>query len=414
MVWGLTGAAQQMRDRTLEFCRTHLPEDIRHKVRTGAVLEKGDYVRWQKIMHAQGFMGGHWPRAHGGQGWSPLERWVAEQAMAEAGAPWLIPTGVAYVGPVLYTFGSAEQQARFLPPILTSDHWWAQGYSEPDAGSDLAALRTRAERHGDSYRVTGRKLWTTYAHWADWIFCLVRTGRSARPQDGISFLLIDMTSPGITVRPIRTIDGAHHVNEVTFDAVEVPVENRVGEEGAAWTYSKFLLAHERLISGETGKARRLLAGARAIAGQIREGGRPLAEDPGIARRLAEAEIALRSLEAVCLRLLEAAEADRAPGLEANIMKVRGTELIQQIQDLAVDCLGRRGLWFDPETLAAAARLPAAATPEALAAANIPAPDGLEPACAGALGEFLMGRAYTIWGGSNEIQRNILVRAALSP
>ncbi|MGY6632173.1 MAG: acyl-CoA dehydrogenase family protein [Alkalilacustris sp.] len=397
MVWGLTGAAQQMRDRTLEFCDAQLPDEIRRKVLAGEVLAKADYVRWQKIMHRHGFMGGHWPRAHGGQGWSPLERWVAEQAMAEAGAPWLIPTGVAYVGPVLYTFGSAAQQARFLPPILTSDHWWAQGYSEPEAGSDLAALRTRADRSGDRYVVTGRKLWTTYAHWADWIFCLARTGRGERPQEGISFLLIDMTSPGITVRPIRTIDGAHHVNEVVFDAVEVPAENLVGEEGAAWTYSKFLLAHERLISGETGKARRLLAGTRAIAEGLSEGGRPLAEDPSIARRLAEAGIALRSLEAVCVRLLEAAEGARAPGLEANIMKLRGTELLQQIQDLAVDCLGRRGLWFDPTAPADAA-----------------GPMGLAPACAGALGEFLLGRAYTIWGGSNEIQRNILVRAALNP
>ena len=400
MVWGLPGAAQDMRDRTMEFCRAHLPDDIRHKVVSGAALGRDDYVRWQKIMHAHGFMGGHWPRAQGGQGWSPLQRWVAEQAMAEAGAPWLIPTGVAYVGPVLYTFGSAAQQARFLPPILSSDHWWAQGYSEPEAGSDLAALRTRAERHGDSYVVTGRKLWTTYAQWADWIFCLVRTGRGARPQEGISFLLIDMATPGITVRPIRTIDEAHHVNEVTFDAVEVPVENLVGEEGAAWTYSKFLLAHERLISGETGKARRLLAGARRIAAETCEGGRPLTDDPAIARRLTEAEIALRSLEAVCVRLLEAAEGDRAPGLEANIMKLRGTELIQQIQDLTVDCLGRRGMWFDPQALAAGT--------------NTPAPAGMDMADAGAIGEFLMGRAYTIWGGSNEIQRNILVRAALDP
>ena len=400
MVWGLPDAAQRMRERTLDFCRAHLPDDIRRKVLDGQVLHQDDYVRWQKVMHAHGFMGGHWPRDHGGQGWSPLERWVAEQAMAEAGAPWLIPTGVAYVGPVLYTFGSAGQQARFLPPILTSDHWWAQGYSEPEAGSDLAALRTRAERRGDRYVVTGRKLWTTYAQWADWIFCLVRTGRGDRPQEGISFILIDMTSPGITVRPIRTIDGAHHVNEVTFDAVEVPVDNLVGEEGAAWTYSRFLLGHERLISGETGKARRLLAGTRAVAAQLSEGGRPLADDPAIARRLTDADIALRSLEAVCVRLLEAAEGDRAPGLEANIMKLRGTELIQQIQDLAVDCLGRRGLWFDPD-----------APP---LGPNAAGPEGLEAACAGALGEFLLGRAYTIWGGSNEIQRNILVRAALSP
>lgn len=395
MVWGLPEGAQKMRDRTFEFCRNHLPAEIREKVEAGAGLEKADYVRWQKIMHAHGFMGGHWPREFGGQGWSPLERWVAEQAMAEAGAPWLIPTGVAYVGPVIYTFGSEAQKQRFLPPILSTDEWWAQGYSEPNAGSDLAALKTRARREGDSYIVSGRKIWTTFAHWSDWIFCLVRTSEGERPQDGISFLLVDMNAPGISVRPIHTIDEQHHVNEVVFDNVEVPVSNRVGEEGKAWAYSKFLLAHERLISGETGKARRLLAQLRRIMAESQEGGRPLSEDPGISRRFAECEIALRGLEAVCVRLLEAAEGDRVPGIEANIMKLRGTELIQQIQDLTMDCLARRGLRFEP------------AAPEALT--NARASDH-----SGAVGEFLHGRAYTIWGGSNEIQRNILVRAAMNP
>ena len=396
MAWALPSEAQSLRERAFSFCDAHLPDDIRRKVAQGLHLGKDDFVRWQRIMHTEGWMGGHWPRAYGGQDWSPLQRWVAEQTMAEAGSPWLIPTGVAYVGPVIYTFGNDAQKARFLPSILSSDHWWAQGYSEPGAGSDLASLKTRAERCGSRYVVNGQKTWTTYAHFADWIFCLVRTADSGRPQDGISFLLIDMTSRGITVRPIRTIDGHHHVNEVFFEDVEVPVENLVGEENRAWAYGKFLLGHERLIAGETGKARRLLRRVRALAAELSEAGRPLSQDPDIARRLADAEIALRSLEAVCVRLLASADEDSPPGVEANIMKIRGTEILQDIQDIAVDCLARRGLWFDPKAL------------EPHWNGTGPGP---EPA-PGLLGEFLLGRAYTIWGGSNEIQRNILAKAAM--
>ena len=396
MVTGLPKQAADLREQAIAFCRTELPADIARKVERGHHLDKQDYVAWQKIMHAHGWMGGHWPRAHGGRGWSPIERWTVEQAMAEAGAPWLIPTGVAYVGPVIYTFGSAAQKARFLPPILSSDHWWAQGYSEPGAGSDLAALKTRARRDGERYLVTGQKIWTTYAHWSDWIFCLVRTDTGGRPQDGISFLLIDMRSPGITVRPITTIDEHHHVNEVFFDEVAVPAENLVGEENKAWAYGKFLLSHERLISGETGKARRLLAAVRRLAGEIREAGRPLGADPEIARRLTDCEIGLKTLEAVCVSLLEQADGDSPPGVEANIMKIRGTELLQQLHELAADCLARRGLWFDPEALEPSWNGPQVG------------PEG----GAGMLGEFLLGRAYTIWGGSNEVQRNILTKAAL--
>jgi len=396
MLWGLPDNAAALREKVLAFCEAELPDDIKRKVALGHHIEKDDFVRWQKIMHRHGFMGGHWPKAYGGQDWSPIERWVAEQTMAEAGAPWLIPTGVAYVGPVIYTFGSDAQKERFLPPILSTDHWWAQGYSEPGAGSDLAALKTKAQRQGDSYIVNGQKIWTTYAQWADWIFCLVRTETGGRPQDGISFLLIDMTSPGIEVRPIQTIDEHHHVNEVFFDNVSVPAENLVGEENKAWAYSKFLLGHERLISGETGKTRRLLRTAKEIAAEIEEGGKPLSENPEIAARLTDCEIALRSLEGVCVRLLSQADGDNPPGVEANIMKVLGTELLQKIQDLMADCVARRGLPFDPAMLD-----PGWNGPTVGPAAG-----------SGMLSEFLLGRATTIWGGSNEIQRNILAKAAL--
>lgn len=384
------------REDARAFCRTDLPADIRRKVELNLSLEKDDHRRWQKILHAQGWMGGHWPKAHGGQGWKPLQRWLFEQTLAEEGAPWLIPLGVAYVGPVLYTFGSAEQQKRFLPGILSADEFWAQGYSEPGAGSDLAGLRTRAERRGDHYVLNGQKTWTTYAQWADWMFCLARTEAGERPQDGVSFLLVDMHAPGVTVRPIPTMDGKHHVNDVFFDDVRVPAENLVGQEGKAWAYAKFLLVQERLISAETGKARHLLGRVRAAAEEIREGGQPLARQDSFDRALAEVEIDIRALEAVCLRLLGRTEGDVPTGVEANLLKIRGTEIEQAITELMIACMARRGLPFDPTAFK-----PDWNGPEI-------GPEG----AVGMAGEFLHYRAATIYGGSSEIQRGIIAKQGL--
>lgn len=384
------------RDEVRAFCRAELPADIRRKVELNLSLEKSDYRRWQKILHARGWMGGHWPKQHGGQGWKPLQRWLFEQALAEEGAPWLIPLGVAYVGPVLYTFGSEAQQKRFLPNILSADEFWAQGYSEPNAGSDLAGLRTRAERRDDHYVLNGQKTWTTYAHWADWMFCLARTEAGERPQDGVSFLLVDMHAPGVTVRPIATMDGKHHVNEVFFDDVHVPAENLVGQEGKAWAYAKFLLVQERLISAETGKARNLLGRVRRAAEEVMEGGAPLARQDGFDRARAEVEIDIRALEAVCLRLLGRTEGDVPTGVEANLLKIRGTEIEQAITELMISVMARHGLPFDPAAFKGDWNEPEIG------------PEG----GVGLLGEFLYYRAATIYGGSNEIQRGIIAKQGL--
>jgi len=385
---GLDSETRAFRDEVLAFCRDHLPADIRRKVELHLELERDDYTRWQKVLHARGWMGNFWPVEHGGLGWGPHKRWIFEQACMESGAPWLVPMGVAYVAPVIYTFGTAAQQRRFLPGIQSGDDFWCQGYSEPNAGSDLANLKTRAERDGDHYLVNGQKMWTTYAQWADWIFCLARTNSGGKPQQGLSFLLIDMKSPGITVRPIRTIDTVHHVNEVFFDNVRVPVENLVGEDGKGWDYAKFLLVTERLIAAETGKARLLLR-------QLKTVGRQLSANDFFARRVAEAEIDLRTLEAVCHRLLGRAEEGADPGVAANMLKIRGTELLQKINELTMDVLSQRGVPFDPQAL----------RPHWNGAPSMTEDSGMAY-------EFLHGRATTIWGGSNEIQRTIIAKQGL--
>ncbi|MGQ3355792.1 MAG: acyl-CoA dehydrogenase family protein [Phreatobacter sp.] len=384
------------REEVRSFCREALPQDIRRKVAENLALERADHQRWQKILHGRGWMGGHWPLAHGGKAWKPLQRWLFEQTLAEEGAPWLIPMGVAYVGPVIYSFGSEAQKRRFLPPILSADHFWAQGYSEPNAGSDLAGLKTRAERHGDHYVVNGQKTWTTYAQWADWIFCLARTEAGDRPQDGVSFLLIDMASPGVTVRPIGTMDGKHHVNEVFFDNVRVPAENLVGEEGKAWRYAKFLLVQERLIAAETGRIRHLLAGLRAVAASVQEAGRPLGQAPAFAARIADIAIDLAALEAVCARLLAHADGDAPGGVEVNMLKIRSSELQQRVTEEMVRALGRLGIPFDP------ADLDPGATP----------PADWPRGATGMASEFMYLRAATIYGGSNEIQRGIIAKQGL--
>ncbi|OKO78291.1 acyl-CoA dehydrogenase family protein [Bradyrhizobium sp. AS23.2] len=387
---------EQFREEVRAFCRQALPADIRRKVAFNLTLERSDHARWQKILHGRGWMGGHWPREWGGQGWKPLQRWLFEQTLAEEGAPWLIPMGVAYVGPVIYTFGSEDQKCRFLPSILSADHFWAQGYSEPNAGSDLAGLKTRAERRGDHFVVNGQKTWTTYAHWADWMFCLTRTESGARPQDGVSFLLIDMKTPGITVRPIATMDGKHHVNEVFFDNVRVPVENLVGEEGKAWRYAKFLLVQERLIAAETGRIRHLLEGLRAAAEAVQEAGVPLTKSPAFAARIADLEIELAALEAVCARLLAKADGDAPGGVEVNLLKIRSSELQQRVTEEMIRALGRLGIPFDPANLDAGANLQPLL------------PEG----AAGMASEFMHLRAATIYGGSNEIQRGIIAKQGL--
>jgi alkylation response protein AidB-like acyl-CoA dehydrogenase len=396
MTSSTTDEIASFRQEVRDFVAAELPSDLRQRVLLGKALEKDDYIRWQKILYRRGWIAGHWPKHLGGCDWTPLQRWIFEEETTQAGAPWVVPFGINYVGPVIYTFGNEQQKQQHLPGILTSDVFWCQGYSEPNAGSDLAGLQTRARRDGDDYIVRGQKIWTSYAHWADWVFCLVRTAEGGKPQEGISFLLIDMRSPGITVRPIITIDMGHHVNEVFFDDVRVPAANLVGQESGGWTYAKFLLANERVLIAEVGKLKRLFRQLRAMAADTFEAGQPLLQDPSFGRKVTELSIGIRVLEAMCIRQLGAGSADAPPGVEASVLKIRGSELFQDVTQLMVEVQARRGLPYQTEALS-------------------PNWNGAEIGAAGAPGmmrEYLFGRAATIYGGSNEIQRNVIAKAAL--
>lgn len=388
-------AAEAFRAEVSAFGET-IPAGLRHKVRNNLLLEKEDYVEYLQLLDRWGWAVGHWPKEYGGCGWSPLERYIFEEETSRAGAPWLIPFGVNYVGPIIYTFGTERQKQRFLPPIRHSTEWWAQGYSEPAAGSDLAALRTRAVRDGDHYVVNGQKIWTTYVQWADWIFCLVRTSQEDRPQNGISFLLVDMNSPGITVRPIETMDGYRHVNEVFFDDVRVPVENLVGQEGKGWGYGKVLLAGERVLVAETGRSSRQVAKLEQLASRPSSNGERLIDDPRFRRRISELKLRLLVLQAACYQSAADAGSDGNPGAEASLLKLRGSELQQDIAEASLDALGAAGMIFDPACVEGAGAAPAEGPFEA----------------PGIVRDHLHGRATTIYGGSNEIQRNILAKGVL--
>jgi alkylation response protein AidB-like acyl-CoA dehydrogenase len=385
---------RQFRREIRSVCERILPPELRTKVESGLHLEKSDYVRWEKLLAAQGWLVGHWPKECGGLGWTPLQRYIFLEETSRMGAPKTTPFGVNYVGPVIYRYGSAEQKQRFLPGIRNVECWWAQGYSEPGAGSDLAALTTRAVRDGDCYRVSGQKTWTTAAHWADMMFCLVRTAETGKPQEGISFLLIDMKSPGISIRPIVTLDLCHDLNEVFLDDVVVPVANRVGDEGAGWSYGKFLLGNERMTTiGAVGYAQGMMGRLRDLSERVREGGRPIAERPGFVRRRAELEISLAVLEAMCVKQAEAAVAGATPGVEASILKLRSTQLTQAIAQATADVLMRVGLPYDPAVLSGDV-----------------AADALNST--GLLRRHLIGRASTIFGGAAEVQKNIIAKSAL--
>jgi alkylation response protein AidB-like acyl-CoA dehydrogenase len=345
-------------------------------------------VEWQRRLFERGWVAPGWPRAWGGCEWSPTQRYIYELERSAIGVPDVLPFGLKMVGPVIFKFGTDEQKARFLPRILRGQDWWCQGYSEPGAGSDLAALKTRADRIGDAYIVNGSKIWTTYAQHADWMFCLVRTEASARRQDGISFLLIDMKTPGIRVSPIVSIDGVHSLNEVFFDEVRVPVANRIGEQDKGWTYAKSLLAHERTAIAGVGDSKRRVQRLRELARRETQLGRPLLDDPLFRARLADIEIELMALETTELRALCEASKGRGPGAESSLLKIKGTELQQAIQQLTMDLAGLYG-----------AVLPGGA--------HSGHDFGDEARRA-----FMYGRASTIYGGSNEVQKNITAKAVL--
>ena len=297
-----TDEEQSFREEVRSFLRDKLSPDISGKVLAGYELGREEHLRWQRRLHERGWGGMSWPVEFGGPGWNSVQQYIFEEESALAGGPRLIPFGTKMVAPVIMAFGTAAQQQRFLPKISAGEEWWCQGYSEPGAGSDLASLKTRAVRDGDHYVVDGQKTWNTLGQYADWIFCLVRTDAHAKQQSGITFLLIDMKSPGITVRPIMLLDGGHEVNEIWFENVRVPVENRIGEENRGWTYAKFLLGHERTNIAGIGIAKRELARIKRIAASERRHGRPLIEDPLFAAQIAQVEIDLWALEITNLRV----------------------------------------------------------------------------------------------------------------
>ncbi|TCO71078.1 acyl-CoA dehydrogenase family protein [Chromatocurvus halotolerans] len=348
-------------------------------------------IDWQRRLYDKGWIAPGWPKEYGGAEWTPTQNFIYETERAAAGVRDVIPFGLKMVGPVIYTFGNDEQKARFLPRILRSEDWWCQGYSEPGAGSDLAALKTRADLDGDAYVVNGAKIWTTYAQHSDWIFCLVRTSNEGKKQQGISFLLIDMASEGVKVNPITTIDNHHSLNEVEFNNVRVPVANLIGEQDKGWTYAKALLAHERTSIAGVADSRRALAELRRFAEQEVNAGKRKIDDPLFQKRLSDIEIELMALEYTDLRVLASVAAGGAPGAESSLLKIKGTEIQQAIQGLRMDLAGYyQGV------------LPTDLDPQAL---------GHEFGSS-ARQAYMYGRAATIYGGSNEVQKNIIAKAVL--
>ena len=382
------------RDRVRAFLDASLPADLQQKVRKQLRLAKDDYVRWHKILAKQGWVAPGWPVEYGGPGWTAVQRHIWEEECGRAGTPPVLPFGVNMVAPVIMAFGSEEQKAYYLPRILSCEDWWCQGYSEPGAGSDLASLKTTAVREGDHYIVNGQKTWTTLGQHADMIFCLVRTDTTVRKQEGISFLLIDMHSPGITVRPIIMLDEDHEVNEVFFDNVKVPVQNLVGQENKGWTYAKYLLGHERTGIAAVGRSKRELAALKALAATQSKNGRPLIEDPLFAAKVATLEIELMALEMTVLRVL--AQANKVPGPEASVLKVRGTDIQQMLSELMMEAVGPAAMPFDPAYL------------EGESAHSVSGDDAAAPLAS----HYFNFRKTSIYGGSNEIQRNIITQMIL--
>mgnify|MGYP003322499767 FL=1 len=384
------------REEVRAFIRDNLPNDIAESVSRGHALSKHDIQRWQRILYDQGWAAPAWPEEFGGPGWNATQRYIFDEVMAEFDTPETVPFGMLMVGPLIFTFGTQAQKDRFLPKILTGEEWWCQGYSEPGSGSDLASLQVKAERDGEHYVVNGTKTWNSLAHMADWVFCLVRTSNEGKQQEGISFLLIDMNTPGIEPKPIISIDGAHHLNMTYYTDVRVPLENRIGEENKGWTYAKFLLGHERNSIAEVGLSKQRLRRLKEIAAEEQTGGGPLAEDSTFSGKVADAEISLTTLEYLNLRFLAKEAAGGPIGPEVSMLKIKGTELRQKLTELTIEALGYYAVPFEPEQLTDGWNEPPIG-PD-YAAAQMP--------------QYLYSRAATIYGGSNEIQRNIIAKMVL--
>ncbi|MFC4669131.1 acyl-CoA dehydrogenase family protein [Seohaeicola nanhaiensis] len=382
------------REEVRAFLDEKLPKDLSDKVKRRGELTKADMERWHAILNEKGWLAPGWPKKFGGAEWNAVQKHIFEEEAARAGAPRIVPFGLAMLAPVLQKFGSKEQQDYYLPRILNGDDWWCQGYSEPGAGSDLASLKTRAVREGDHYIVNGQKTWTTLGQHANMIFCLVRTDPDAKQQEGISFLLIDMNTPGIEVRPIILLDGVHEVNEVWFTDVKVPVENLVGEENKGWTYAKYLLTHERTGIAGVGFSQAGLESVKRIAKAEQAGGKPLIHNPHFAARLAKVEIDLMAMATSNMRIISQAAAGQAPGVESSMLKVKGTIIRQEINDLARRAVGPYAMPFPSESIEGD---------------NDPiGPDYAGPQAAA----YFNNRKLSIFGGSNEIQRGIIAKVKM--
>ncbi|MEX8192018.1 acyl-CoA dehydrogenase family protein [Comamonas guangdongensis] len=391
-----TPEEQAFREEVRTWVRAHLPEDIAHKVRHDLHLTRDDMQRWARILGKKGWLGYGWPKEFGGPGWTAVQKHLFEEECALACTPRIVPFGPVMVAPVIMAYGTPEQHRRFLPGIASGEVWWSQGYSEPGSGSDLASVKTRAERvhtsSGDKYIVNGQKTWTTLGQYGEWIFCLVRTSNEGKPQTGISFLLVDMKSPGVTVRPIKLLDGSHEVNEVFFDNVEVPADQLIGEENKGWTYAKHLLSHERTNIADVNRAKRELERLKRIAKA--EG---VWEDQRFRDQIALLEIDVMALEMLVLRVLSAMKSGKNPLDIAGLLKIKGSEIQQRYSELMMLAAGPYSLPYVQEAM------------EAGYQGNFP---GGELSNAPLAATYFNMRKTTIYGGSNEVQRNIVAQTVL--
>ncbi|MFT3814846.1 MAG: acyl-CoA dehydrogenase family protein [Acidovorax sp.] len=391
-----TPEEEAFRDEVRAFLKDKLPPELAHKVQNGLRLSKEDMERWHAILNERGWLANHWPAQYGGPGWTAVQKFIFEHECALAGTPRIVPFGLSMLGPVLIKYGNEQQKKHWLPRILNGADWWCQGYSEPGAGSDLASVKTTAVLQGDHYVVNGQKTWTTLGHHANMIFCLVRTNKEAKAQSGISFLLIDMKTPGIEVRPIITLDGEHEVNEVFFTDVKVPAENLVGEQDKGWTYAKYLLTYERTNIAGVGFSVAGLEKLKVVASRVQCNGKPLIEDPLFAARVAKVEIDLENMKTTNLRVIAAVQGGGVPGAESSMLKIKGTVIRQELLSLMRRAMGPYAAPFIEEALHAGYAEP---------------PIG-DPAAAAAAAQYFNYRKLSIFGGSNEIQRNIISKMIL--
>ena len=385
------------RDEVRAFCKAELPDYLRSKMMQGRRITREDYATWQRILNKQGWAAPLWPKEYGGAGWDATRYYIFKEENFRAWAPEVHNQNISNVGPVIVAYGTPEQKQYFLPKLLNLDIWFCQGFSEPGSGSDLASLKTRAERRGDQYIVNGQKLWTSGAHNADWIYCLVRTDSSVKKQAGISYLLIDMKTPGIEIRPVITLDGNRHVNEVFFNDVKVPVENLIGQENRGWSYAKYLLGNERVSIARTGLSKARVAMAKQLAQEVLSGGRPLSEDERFREKMAMIEVELKALEITNMMVVAGMgkAASTAQDPRSSVLKLKGSELQQATTEMLLEVAGPDAMPRQVEFLES----------------RIDAPLG-EPWQATSALNYFIARAATIYGGTSEVQRNVVAKGVL--